>query len=117
MRTTLVYLCALLPLRLLCARWAPIADCDETFNYWEPLHYLLPASSGGATPRAGMQTWEYSPDYALRSYTYLELHGLMLRAGQLSVYQRPALLVRLELRQRAVSGARAVPSRYLCRVC
>lgn len=41
----------------------PIADCDETFNYWEPMHYLLFGF--------GLQTWEYSPEFALRSYTYL----------------------------------------------
>lgn len=32
---------------------------------------------------SGMQTWEYSPDYALRSYAYLGLHALpiaLLRA-------------------------------------
>ncbi|THU49952.1 hypothetical protein C4D60_Mb06t14990 [Musa balbisiana] len=29
-----------------------IHDCDEVFNYWEPLHYLL--------YKSGFQTWEYS---------------------------------------------------------
>lgn len=43
-----------------------IHDCDEVFNYWEPLHYLLYGY--------GMQTWEYSQQYALRSYLYLLLH-------------------------------------------
>ena len=28
-----------------------IHDCDEVFNYWEPLHFLL--------YRSGFQTWEY----------------------------------------------------------
>jgi len=28
-----------------------IHDCDEVFNYWEPLHYLL--------YKSGFQTWEY----------------------------------------------------------
>jgi alpha-1,2-mannosyltransferase len=45
-----------------------ISDCDETFNYWEPLHYLQYGY--------GMQTWEYSPDYAIRSYAYLTLYGV-----------------------------------------
>lgn len=40
-----------------------IDDCDEVFNYWEPLHYLVYG--------AGMQTWEYAPEYALRTYGYL----------------------------------------------
>ncbi|EMG45666.1 hypothetical protein G210_4135 [Candida maltosa Xu316] len=40
-----------------------IADCDETFNYWEPLNLLL--------RNFGKQTWEYSPEYKIRSYAYL----------------------------------------------
>ncbi|KAH8680762.1 Alg9-like mannosyltransferase [Xylariales sp. PMI_506] len=50
------------------ALFAPIQDCDETFNYWEPAHYL---SHG-----YGLQTWEYSPDYAIRSWSYIGLHAL-----------------------------------------
>ena len=41
-------------------------DCDEVFNYWEPTHYLL--------YNFGFQTWEYSPAYGLRSYSYITLH-------------------------------------------
>ena len=41
----------------------PISDCDETYNYWEPLHFLLYGS--------GLQTWEYAHEYALRTYAYL----------------------------------------------
>jgi len=41
----------------------PIIDCDEVFNYWEPLHFLHYGT--------GMQTWEYAPQYALRTYAYL----------------------------------------------
>ena len=33
-----------------------ITDCDETFNYWEPAHYVQHGW--------GFQTWEYSPEYA-----------------------------------------------------
>lgn len=40
-----------------------IDDTDETYGYWEPLHYLLYSR--------GMQTWEYSPEFALRSYAFL----------------------------------------------
>ena len=47
---------------------APIQDCDEVYNYWEPAHYL--------THGYGRQTWEYSPDYALRSWLYIALHAL-----------------------------------------
>lgn len=41
-------------------------DCDETYNYWEPMHMLAYQS--------GAQTWEYSPAYALRSYFYLMIN-------------------------------------------
>lgn len=46
--------------------WAnrmPIMDCDEVYNYFEPLHFLHHGS--------GMQTWEYASQYALRTYAYL----------------------------------------------
>ncbi|XP_054611345.1 alpha-1,2-mannosyltransferase ALG9 isoform X1 [Dunckerocampus dactyliophorus] len=58
----------LLLARLCAALLSNISDCDETFNYWEPMHYLLYGT--------GMQTWEYSPLYAIRSYAYLWLHAL-----------------------------------------
>ncbi|XP_065140218.1 alpha-1,2-mannosyltransferase ALG9 isoform X2 [Paramisgurnus dabryanus] len=54
--------------RFCAALLSNISDCDETFNYWEPIHYLLYGT--------GMQTWEYSPAYAIRSYAYLWLHAL-----------------------------------------
>lgn len=31
---------ALLSARSCAAIWSHITDCDETYNYWEPLHYL-----------------------------------------------------------------------------
>ena len=61
---------------------APIPDCDEVFNYWEPLHYLVFGN--------GQETWEYSPEYGLRSYFYLLLHAfptyLLKLLGVPSVY-------------------------------
>ena len=36
-------------------------DCDESFNYWEPLHFL--------TFGHGLQTWEHGDAFALRSYS------------------------------------------------
>ena len=36
---------------LIAAGWCPILDCDEVFNYWEPLLHLVHGS--------GLQTWEY----------------------------------------------------------
>jgi alpha-1,2-mannosyltransferase len=41
----------LLAARLLSALFNIIHDCDEVYNYWEPLHFLLYGY--------GMQTWEY----------------------------------------------------------
>ena len=70
----LATLTCLLPLRILSALYTPIQDCDETYNYWEPTHFLLHGH--------GMQTWEYSPTYALRSYLYLGLHALAIKVGQ-----------------------------------
>ncbi|CAN6613794.1 alpha-1,2-mannosyltransferase Alg9p [Trichomonascus vanleenenianus] len=61
-----------LTVRVLCARYSIIPDCDEVFNYWEPLHYL--------THGYGLQTWEYSPVYAIRSWAYEALHALVIRA-------------------------------------
>ncbi|KAK6515689.1 mannosyltransferase [Arthrobotrys megalospora] len=54
---------------LVSAAFATIPDCDEVFNYWEPTHYL---SYGN-----GLQTWEYSPVYAIRSWLYVGIHSLV----------------------------------------
>ncbi|XP_064638611.1 alpha-1,2-mannosyltransferase ALG9-like [Lineus longissimus] len=62
---------ALMSARLCAAIWSNLSDCDETYNYWEPAHYLLYGK--------GFQTWEYSPIYAIRSYAYLWLHVLPLK--------------------------------------
>lgn len=56
----------LLSLRITSAVWSPISDCDEVYNYWEPLHLFLYGR--------GFQTWEYSPAYGLRSYLYVLLY-------------------------------------------
>lgn len=58
----LLVLCNVI-VRLYCALTMIISDCDETFNYWEPLNLLFRGF--------GKETWEYSPDYAIRSYFYL----------------------------------------------
>ena len=54
--------------RMSAAIWSGISDCDETYNYWEPTHHLLYGQ--------GLQTWEYDPRFALRSYFYLLIHVL-----------------------------------------
>ncbi len=56
-----------------------IDDTDETYGYWEPLHYLVYGR--------GMQTWEYSPDNALRSYSYIS--WLVPIAGFIKKYYSP----------------------------
>ncbi|KAF0412292.1 glycosyltransferase family 22 protein [Gigaspora margarita] len=60
---------AFLIVRLTAAFFSNIADCDEVFNYWEPTHYLQYGY--------GMQTWEYSPEYAIRSWAYIKLHAII----------------------------------------
>lgn len=47
-----------------------IPDCDEVFNYWEPLNFL--------TRGFGKQTWEYSPEYSIRSWAYLLPYHILL---------------------------------------
>eukprot|EP00889_Picochlorum_renovo_P003309 jgi/Picre1/30339/NNA_005703.t1 len=62
-------LAILLVSRLLSAWYNIIHDCDEVYNYWEPLHYIMYGY--------GMQTWEYSAAFALRSWWYIVLHGMI----------------------------------------
>jgi len=66
---------ALLPFRIASALLNPVGDCDETFNYWEPTHYIMYGS--------GFQTWEYSPEYSLRSYIYILWHAGMGHVARL----------------------------------
>ena len=42
------------------------------FNYWEPLHYL--------NHGYGLQTWEYSPEFAIRSWFYIVIHAIPARS-------------------------------------
>lgn len=56
-------------LRYLSATTNIVHDCDEVFNYWEPLHFLL--------YKSGFQTWEYSSQFALRSYLYILFHYMV----------------------------------------
>jgi len=50
--------------RIYVANRMPIMDCDETFNYWEVVHFLLFRENS-------FQTWEYANEFALRTYAYL----------------------------------------------
>jgi alpha-1,2-mannosyltransferase len=47
------------------------------FNFWEPLHYL--------DRGYGFQTWEVSPVYAIRSWTYIILHLLPARVAAIII--------------------------------
>lgn len=60
---------------MVAAYFSPVQDCDEVFNYWEPTHYL--------THGHGFQTWEYSPQYAIRSWAYTGLHAIVTLVGKL----------------------------------
>ena len=64
-----------LGVNVLAALYAPIQDCDEVFNYWEPTHYLNHAF--------GLQTWEYSPEYSIRSWLYIVIHAIIGKFGSL----------------------------------
>lgn len=58
--------------RVLVACFMIISDCDEVYNYWEPVHLL----SAPKPPKA-FETWEYAPQYAIRSWAYIALHSLV----------------------------------------
>ncbi|KAF2746972.1 glycosyltransferase family 22 protein [Sporormia fimetaria CBS 119925] len=73
-RSTLAF-CAFALANIVAALYSPIQDCDEVFNYWEPTHYL---SHG-----YGFQTWEYSPEYAIRSWAYTGLHAAIIQLGRM----------------------------------
>ncbi|KII93600.1 glycosyltransferase family 22 protein [Plicaturopsis crispa FD-325 SS-3] len=82
----------LLLVRITGAMYSVIQDCDEVFNFWEPLHYLDRGT--------GFQTWEVSPAYAIRSWAYILLHLVPARipAVLLGPDKRPAFFaVRIAL--------------------
>eukprot|EP00928_Gymnodinium_smaydae_P083339 TRINITY_DN66573_c0_g1_i1.p1 TRINITY_DN66573_c0_g1~~TRINITY_DN66573_c0_g1_i1.p1 ORF type:complete len:591 (-),score=90.40 TRINITY_DN66573_c0_g1_i1:56-1828(-) len=82
--------------RILAGLLTMIADCDETFNYWEPLHFI--------TFGRGFQTWEYSPVFALRSYLFLLPHAAVARTAAL-IAGRPAAFFATRCVQGCASAA------------
>ncbi|OUM65604.1 glycosyltransferase family 22 protein [Piromyces sp. E2] len=66
--------------RLLAAIFTVITDCDETFNYWEPTHYLHYGY--------GLQTWEYSPKYSIRSWAYILIHTLISKVLSIPAHNK-----------------------------
>ncbi len=106
MQPTYAALIALIPLRFLNAWLAGVADCDETYNYWEAVCLL-------AAPlpfRRPLQTWEYAPEFALRSWAYVLPYAAISRivdnsflAVRLGAVALPFALAEASL----VSGAHA----------
>ncbi|KAL8688998.1 MAG: hypothetical protein Q9224_004749 [Gallowayella concinna] len=70
---TITVFYAFLLVNTLAAAFAPVQDCDEIFNYWEPTHYL--------NRGFGLQTWEYSPEYTIRSWLYIVIHAIIGKLG------------------------------------
>lgn len=60
--------------RALGARYHIATDCDEVFNYIEPVHYLIHGY--------GLQTWENHGAFALRSWLYHIVHAIPPAAAQ-----------------------------------
>lgn len=60
----------LIIIRVSSAMYTVIKDCDESFGYWEPLHLLVfpPGRDHASVP---FQTWEYSPQFAIRSWAFI----------------------------------------------
>lgn len=83
----------ILLVRVASALWSGIADCDESeqgsvlrkqmrsslmlcssstaYNYWEPLHLISFPPAPMGTSQTPFQTWEYSPQFAIRSWAYI----------------------------------------------
>lgn len=78
--STITAFCVFLSVNLLASIYAPIQDCDEVFNYWEPTHYIAHGS--------GLQTWEYSPEYAIRSWLYVLIHAIPSKIAAALVSKR-----------------------------
>ncbi|KAF4551353.1 Alg9-like mannosyltransferase-like protein 3 [Elsinoe fawcettii] len=62
----------------LAAIYSPIQDCDEVFNFWDPTHYL--------NYGYGFETWEYSPEFAIRTWLYPGLHALVVFFGRVIAF-------------------------------
>lgn len=99
----------LLAVRLVSARLNTIHDCDETYNFLEPLHFLLYGS--------GLQTWEHSPQFALRSYLYLLLHAMPLSPVRLLLHTARGKRAVFFILRGILGAASAAVEAKLCRAC
>jgi hypothetical protein len=61
-----------LPQRFVAALACPISDCDETYNYWEPAHFLLEGSGSQVCSLSSLISPLYlHPSLSLPPYLYL----------------------------------------------
>lgn len=101
-----VPLFVMVAVRVAGALFLPITDCDEIYNYWEPARYLLTG--------AGLQTWEYAPTFALRSWLFVWIYvwpAWLVRAVASSLWSLPALYFLIKACTAAVC---AFAEAYLC---
>lgn len=62
-------------IELNCLLFDIFPDTDEVYGYWEPLHYMMKG--------VGMQTWEYSPKFAIRTYAFI---ALLVPFSEISIF-------------------------------
>lgn len=86
-----IYSLCLIACRIISALVQPISDCDEVFNYWEPTHLLLHHADSPAST-SSFQTWEYAPQFALRSYFYVIIHAAIAKFWMLVLPFLPLLV-------------------------
>ena len=116
---------SLLAVRLASAALNSVHDCDEVYNYWEPLHNLLHGF--------GLQTWENrcapaaqrragralrpsrSPQFALRSYLYLLLHALFAAPASLALGANSGKRLAFHVLRGVLGVACALAEAALCR--
>ena len=116
---------SLLAVRLASAALNTVHDCDEVYNYWEPLHNLLHGF--------GLQTWENrrdpaaqrragrglrpsrSPQFALRSYLYLVLHALFAAPASLVLGADSGKRLTFHILRGVLGVACALAEAALCR--
>ncbi|KAJ8599306.1 hypothetical protein CTAYLR_008842 [Chrysophaeum taylorii] len=79
-------LCLLGVVRVVGAFLNGVSDCDEVFNYWEAIAF-------------GLQTWEWAPEFALRSFAFVapfrlvnSFHGIRVVLGLSSAAAEAALV-------------------------
>ena len=89
--------------RLSSAIFSNIQDCDETFNYWEPLHYYL--------YNYGFKTWEYC--YTIRSWFYIWINSIPALITQYSLNLLMNDVVQSNLPSGIVDILRMIPNKLV----